>query len=295
MTDPRLRLAVQKSGRLADGTMELLAKSGLTMSRGRDRLYARVRELSIDVLFVRDDDIPALVADGVCDVGVVGENVLEEHRLSDADDGEPVVERRLGFSRCRLMLAIEKGVAYVGPQDLAGKRVATSYPGLLDAFFKARGVEADVVLLNGAVEVAPRMGFADAVCDIVSTGGTLDANGLRPVDTVFESEAVLIRRPLAFEGEREEIYRSLLMRVDGVSQSRDAKYVMMNAPRSALPAITKLLPGADAPTVLELAGDPDRVAVHAVCPERVFWPTLEKLKAAGASAILVLSIEKMML
>lgn len=292
MTEDRLRLAVQKSGRLADGTMEMLGKCGLSMSRGRDRLYARVRELPVDVLFVRDDDIPELVADGVCDLGIVGENVMEEHRLVAAEAAD--VERKLGFSRCRLMLAVEKAVDYKDARDLLGKRIATSYPALLADFFKRQGVEADIVMLNGAVEVAPRMGFADAVCDIVSTGGTLDANGLKPVDTVFESEAVLIRRPGSFSEAQEAAYASLAMRIDGVIQSKDAKYVMMNAPRSALAEITALLPGVDAPTVLDLAGDPDKVAVHAVCPESVFWPTLEKLKAAGASAILVLSIEKMM-
>ncbi len=291
---PRLRLAIQKSGRLADGTQDLLKRCGLTMARGRDKLFATVTELPIDVLFVRDDDIPGLVGDGVCDIGVVGENVMREVDLSDHHEAAQV-ELKLGFSRCRLMLAVEKSFEYGGAKDLDGLRVATSYPGILGDFFERQGVGARIVEMQGAVEVAPRMGFADAVCDIVSTGATLDANGLKPVETVFESEAVLIRRPAPFEGRAAETFASLLMRINGVIQSRDAKYVMMNAPRSALDAITELLPGADAPTVLELAGETDKVAVHAVCSERVFWPTLEKLKAAGASAILVLPIEKMML
>ncbi|MEL6366210.1 MAG: ATP phosphoribosyltransferase [Pseudomonadota bacterium] len=290
----RLRLAIQKSGRLADGTQDLLKRCGLSMARGRDKLFATITELPIDVLFVRDDDIPSLVADGVCDIGIVGENVMEEVRFT-SEEPPAAVEMKLGFSRCRLMLAVEKGFNYQDAADLDGKRIATSYPGVLGAFFKAQGVAAHIVEMQGAVEVAPRMKLADAVCDIVSTGATLDANGLKPVETVFESEAVLIRRPAPFNEGEAAVFQSLTMRIAGVIQSRDAKYVMMNAPRSALDDIKALLPGADAPTVLELAGETDKVAVHVVCAEAVFWPTLEKLKAAGASAILVLPIEKMML
>ncbi|MEL7486426.1 MAG: ATP phosphoribosyltransferase [Pseudomonadota bacterium] len=294
MNDERLRIAIQKSGRLSDGSFDLLKKCGLTVSRGRDRLYGRVRELPIDVLLVRDDDIPALVADGVCDLGVIGENEYEEDKISEQRDAPAERVSKLGFSRCRLMLAAPKDWSDKSAAAFDGKRVATSYPGLTGAYFKREGIDAAPVMMSGSVEVAPRLKVADAVCDIVSTGATLDANGLEPSATVFESEAVLIRNPHAFSADKQATFDALLKRVHGVLASRDAKYVMMNAPREAVAAITEILPGADAPTILELVGDSDKVAVHAVCTESVFWTTLEKLKAHGASAILVLPIEKMM-
>ncbi|GAB4521311.1 MAG: ATP phosphoribosyltransferase [Amphiplicatus sp.] len=294
MSEERLRIAIQKSGRLAEESVELLKNCGLTISRGRDTLYGRVQEMPIDVLLVRDDDIPAFVADGACDIGVVGENVAEEDRLAGARETPAALVARLGFSRCRLMLAAPKEWAWDGPASLEGKRIATSYPGLTRRFLAAAKVKATPVTMKGSVEVAPRLKIADAVCDIVSTGATLDANGLRPVATVFESEAVLIRNPAPFGPAKQAIFEAFMKRVEGVMASREAKYVMMNAPRSAVPAITEVLPGAEAPTVLELAGGGDRVAIHAVCRESVFWTTLEKLKRLGASAILVLPIEKMM-
>ena len=294
MTDERLRIAIQKSGRLSDGSFDLLKKCGLTVSRGRDKLYGRVRELAIDVLLVRDDDIPALVAEGVCDLGIIGENEYEEEKLAEPRNAPAERILKLGFSRCRLMLAAPKEWADKSAAAFAGKRVATSYPGLTGAFFEREGIEATPVMMSGSVEVAPRLRVADAVCDIVSTGATLDANGLEPCATVFESEALLIRHASAFSSEKQKTYDSLLKRVNGVLASREAKYVMMNAPREAVPAITAILPGADSPTILELVGDSEKVAVHAVCTESVFWTTLEKLKAHGASAILVMPIEKMM-
>lgn len=294
MSEQRLRIAIQKSGRLSDGSLDLLRNCGLTVSRGRDRLYGRVEEMPIDVLLVRDDDIPEFVADAACDIGIVGENVAEEDRLAAARPAHPETVRKLGFSKCRLMLAAPKEWAWDGPPSLAGKRIATSYPGLTRRFLAREGVEADAVTMNGSVEVAPRLRIADAICDIVSTGATLDANGLKPVATVFESEAVLIRNVAPFAAAKQSVFEAFLKRVDGVIDSREAKYVMMNAPRSAIAAITDVLPGAEAPTVLELAGVADKVAIHAVCRESVFWTTLEKLKSLGASAILVLPIEKMM-
>jgi ATP phosphoribosyltransferase len=294
MTEERLRIAIQKSGRLSDGSLDLLKSCGLTISRGRDRLYGRVQEMPIDVLLVRDDDIPEFVADAACDVGIVGENVAEEDRLVSARAAQPEIVRKLGFSQCRLMLAAPKEWAWDGPASLAGKRIATSYPGLTLKFLERKKVEAVAVTMNGSVEVAPRLKIADAICDIVSTGATLDANGLKPVATVFESEAVLIRNAAPFSAAKKAVLDAFLKRIDGVIASREAKYVMMNAPRSAIAAITDVLPGAEAPTVLDLAGAPDKVAIHAVCRESVFWTTLEKLKSLGASAILVLPIEKMM-
>lgn len=294
MTEDRLRIAIQKSGRLSEGSFELLKSCGLTISRGRDKLYGRVEELPIDVLLVRDDDIPEFVADGACDIGIVGENVAEEDRLTSSHPAPPERVRKLGFSRCRLMLAAPKEWVWDGPASLEGKRIATSYPGLTKQFLAQKHVNANVVTMNGSVEIAPRLKIADAVCDIVSTGATLDANGLKPVATVFESEAVLIRNIAPFLEGKQAVFEAFLKRVDGVIASREAKYVMMNAPRSAIAAITQVLPGAEAPTVLDLAGVKDKVAIHAVCRESVFWTTLEKLKALGASAILVLPIEKMM-
>ena len=290
----RLRIAIQKSGRLSDGSFELLKNCGLKISRGKDRLYGRVQEMPIDVMLLRDDDIPEFVADDACDIGVIGENVFEEARLTDNFETPAERVMPLGFARCRLMIAGPKEWNYDGAGALNGKRVATSYPGLTRAWFEREGVKARAVMMKGSVEVAPRLKVADAVCDIVSTGATLDANGLKPFATVFESEAILIRHPKAFSAEKQAIFDALLKRINGVITSRDAKYVMMNAPRSAIDAITEYLPGADAPTVLELAGQPDKVAIHAVCRESVFWGQLEELKKLGASAILVLPIEKMM-
>jgi ATP phosphoribosyltransferase len=293
MEPQRLRLAVQKSGRLSDGSFELLKQCGLTISRGRDKLYGRAMELPIDVMLVRDDDIPAFVADGACDAGIVGSNVAEEDRLGSARVQPLEVVRRLGFARCKLALAAPSARAAEGFRGLDGARVATSYPRITERFFAGQGVHATTVLMNGSVEVAPRLKIADAVCDIVSTGATLEANGLKPLATVFESEAVLIAARASPDG-LGAVFEALLKRIDGVLMSRDAKYVMMNAPRDRIDAISALLPGAASPTVLELAGRPDMVAIHAVCREDVFWSTLEQLKDNGASAILVLPIEKMM-
>lgn len=294
MSEERLRIAIQKSGRLSDGSFELLKNCGLKISRGRDKLYGRVRELPIDVLLLRDDDIASFVADDACDIGIVGENVFEEEALAGNHDAPAQFVMKLGFARCKLMLAAPKEWTFNGPSMLEGKRIATSYPGLTADWLSREGVSAKPVMMKGSVEVAPRLKIGDAVCDIVSTGATLDANGLKPVATVFESEAILIRNANAFSSVKQAIYDALMKRINGVLMSRDAKYIMMNAPRDAIAAITEFLPGADAPTVLDLAGDTDKVAIHAVCRESVFWDTLENLKKLGASAILVLPIEKMM-
>ena len=296
-SDSILRLAIQKKGRLADGSLDLLKRCGLTVSHGKDKLYARVEELPIDVLFVRDDDIPAFVGDGASDIGIIGQNVFEEQVLSGGETGSGIFGEevmKLGFSSCRLCLALPKGESYDGPKSLSGKRIATSYPGITQGWLKAEGVSARTVTMNGAVEIAPRLGIAEAICDIVSTGATLDANGLAPVETIYNSQAILIRTERALSPAKQAIYDSLLKRIRGVQESREAKYIMMNAPKSAVAAITEMLPGSDSPTILSLAGDEGKVAIHAVCRESVFWETLEKLKGLGASAILVLNIEKMM-
>lgn len=290
---PRLRLAVQKKGRLADDTFDLLATCGLKVRSGRSRLFARIEELPIDVLLVRDDDIPELVAGGAADAGIVGGNVYEEDRLTREGAGANIADT-LGFSRCRLCVAVSKDVDYPGPAYFAGKKIATSYPGLLEGWLKSQGVSgAQVVLMHGAHEIAPRLGLADAICDIVSTGATLDTNGLKVADTIYQSEALLIGAA-GLDGEKLAILEALKGRMRGALASRHAKYVMMNAPRAAISAISAVLPGADAPTVLELAGEGDMVAIHAVCNEDVLWEHLAELKAQGASAILVLDIDKML-
>ncbi|BEV10121.1 ATP phosphoribosyltransferase [Asticcacaulis sp. DW145] len=288
----RLRIAVQKSGRLADRSLELISGAGLRVMKGANELLYRIENQPIDLLRVRDDDIPTFVADGVAELGIVGYNVLAEH--FPEDDLEERIVMRLGFGKCTLKIAVPDSVTYEGPQSLEGKRIATSYPNILGKWLKDRGVSATIVEMRGAVEVAPRMKIAHAICDLVSTGATLEANGMKAVDLVLASEAVLIKAPHAPPVDLAHVYDMLLRRFDGVTASNGAKYVMLNAPREHLNEIIELIPGADAPTIMPLAGREDTVAVHAVCQENVFWDTLDKLKAAGASAILVLPIEKMM-
>ena len=294
MSEERLRLGLQKSGRLSEGSVDLLKKCGLKISRAKDNLYGRIRELPIDVMLLRDDDIPAFVESGACDIGIVGENVFTEHQLTAQSDAAPIVLTKLGFARCRLMLATPKEWSYKDVSDIKGKHIATSYPGLMKAYLDEKGIEASPIKMNGSVEVAPRLKIADIVCDIVSTGATLDANGLKPVETIFESEAILIRNALLDSPNKKLTLDALIKRIEGVTASREAKYVMMNAPKDAIASITELLPGADSPTILNLAGREDQVAIHAVCRETVFWSTLEELQELGASAILVMPIEKML-
>lgn len=292
MTEPRLRIAVQKSGRLADRSLELISGAGLRVMKGANELLYRIENQPIDLLRVRDDDIPTFVADNVAELGIVGLNVLAEH-FPDRDLSDMIV-MRLGFGGCTLKIAVPQDANYTGPQWLEGKRIATSYPNILAKWLKANNVTADIVEMRGAVEVAPRMKIAHAICDLVSTGATLEANAMKACDLVLKSEAVLIKAPHAPAAELAHTYDMVVRRFDGVTESSGAKYVMLNAPRAHLDDIIRLIPGADAPTIMQLAGRDDVVAVHAVCQENVFWDTLDKLKTAGASAILVLPIEKMM-
>jgi ATP phosphoribosyltransferase len=297
MDELRLKIAVQKSGRLADPSVDLLVRCGLKLSRGKDQLVGYGENLPLDVLFVRDDDIPDLVQQDVCDLGLVGLNVLEEKRLELSARGHPArfqCVRTLDFGRCRLALAIPQGSAWDGTRSLRGRRIATTYPLLLAQYLRERDIDAEIVTLSGAVEIAPRLGRADLICDLVATGSTLQANHLREVETVLESHAVLIRTPLDLPAAKHEWVQRLLMRIDGVQQVRESKYIMLHAPRSALPEIRRLLPGSESPTIIPLEGFADRVAVHAVCRENVFWETLESLKRVGASALLVLPVEKML-
>ncbi len=296
-TVPRIKIAIQKSGRLTDRSLDLLQRCGLKYTLGRDQLIAIGENMPVDVLLVRDDDIPGLVRDDVCDLGIVGQNVLEERRLEFAAEGstEPFrVLRRLDYGSCRLAIAFPEDSGFRRAADLEGRRIATSYPAIVKDWLARSGISARVIEFSGAVEIAPKLGRADAICDLVSTGATLLANHLREGETVLESQAMLIQTPQAVPAAKIEWIERLLQRIDGVMQVRESKYVMMNAPVSAIPEITRLLPGADAPTVIPLQGRTDKVAVHVVCRENVFWETLESLQKAGASSLLVLPVEKML-
>ena len=290
----RLHIAIQKSGRLSDYSRGLLRDAGLRIQNGKNDLTARVENFPADLMFVRDDDIPTFVSDGACEFGIVGENVLQEFALGSPEPRFEILAR-LGFGRCSLRIAAPENTAYDGPATLQGGRIATSYPRIVRRFLDDHGIEATVVKMNGAVELAPRLQIASFVCDLVSTGATLEANGLRPVETVLESEAVLIRTSKPMADIKAEQASRLVSRIDGVLATKESKYIMLNAPSEALREITAILPGAEAPTILPLHGRPGHFAVHAVCQESVFWETLQKLKGAGASAILVLPIEKMMM
>lgn len=289
----RLRIAVQKKGRLADESFAMLKKCGLKFSVRGDGLLARVKNLPIDLLLVRDDDIPNFVASGASDFGIVGENVFAEERLGIKALDVKVL-RRLGFSRCNLCLAATENGTIQNLSDLAGKKIATSYPGILTAYLKDNNIDAACVEMKGAVELAPRINIADAICDLVSSGATLEANGLKAFETILKSEAVLIGSSRALGVKKQNIYERLLSRIDGVIRSKDSKYIMLNAPQDQIEAISQILPGSDAPTIIPLGTDDDLVAMQAVCTENIFWETLEALKEKGARSILVLPIEKMM-
>jgi ATP phosphoribosyltransferase len=293
----RLRIAVQKSGRLSDDSIALLKAIGIKLQI-RDRLLiAHSTNQAIDLLRVRDDDIPGLVMDGVVDLGFIGENELEEKMLERKASNKPYefkTLRRLDYGGCRLSIAVPNEFNYQSVNSLDGKKVATTYPYLLERFFAAKGIKAQALMLTGSVEVAPRAGVADAICDLVSTGATLEANGLREEDEVFASKAVLIQKADELAPEKQALITRLLPRIDGVQQAKESKYIMLHAPKDYLEQVKSLLPGAENPTVLPLAGIDGRVAIHVVSSETLFWETMEKLKALGCSSILVLPIEKMM-
>lgn len=294
---PRIKVAIQKSGRLTEQSLDLLQRCGLKYTKGPDQLIAFGENMPVDVLLVRDDDIPGLVRDDVCDLGIAGLNIVEEKRLHFLQQ-EPVepfrILRSLDYGHCRLAFAYPDGSPMRDVVSLEGRRIATSYPSIVRDYLRRRKVNATVVEFSGAVEIAPSLGRADAICDLVSTGATLIANKLREGETILESHAVLLQTPVEVPAEKAEWIGRLLQRVEGVMQVRESKYIMMHAPKAALPAIAALLPGSEAPTVLPLDGRDDRVAVHVVCRENVFWETLESLKAAGATSVLVMPVEKML-
>ncbi|MGR5067280.1 MULTISPECIES: ATP phosphoribosyltransferase [Vibrio] len=297
MQTQRLRIAIQKKGRLSKESQALLKKCGVKFNVMGERLVVHSENMPIDLLLVRDDDIPGLIMDGVVDLGFIGENELEEVRLDRKALGEPsefVQLRRLDFGGCRLSIAIDKDEEYNGPQDLAGKRIATTYPQLLKAYMDEVGVSFSTCMLTGSVEVAPRAGLADAIADLVSTGATLEANGLKEAEIIFKSKATLIQRTGEFDADKVALIEKLLTRMQGVQQAKESKYIMLHAPADKLDQIKTLLPGAEDPTVLPLSADKQKVAVHLVSTENLFWETMEQLKELGASSILVLPIEKMM-
>jgi len=293
----RIKIAVQKSGRLTEHTLELLERCGLKYTRGRDQLIAYGENMPVDLLFVRDDDIPALVRDDICDLGFAGLNIIEEKRLEFLADGVSDPFRQvcaLDYGHCRLSFGYPDQSELQAVGDLNGKRIATSYPWILRHYLEQQDIDADVVEFSGAVEIAPSLGRADVICDLVSTGTTMTANKLREGETILESECFLIKTPVDIPDEKIAWVNRLLQRIEGVMQVRESKYIMMHAPKAALPQITQLLPGAESPTVLPLEGNDELVAIHVVCRETVFWETLESLKEVGASSVLVVPVEKML-
>jgi len=295
-THDRLRIAIQKSGRLSDPARDLLARAGLTFRESRDRLFCYGEALPIDLLLVRDDDIPGLIAEGVCDLGIVGLNVLAEQDSERRARGEGdvfSVVRRLGFGRCRLSVAVPQDWDWPGPERLAGLRCATSYPALLAAWLADAGVDCEPVLLSGSVEIAPRLGKAETICDLVSTGGTLVANQLKEVAVILESEAVIAGPSMPFNDERQVLADLLLRRLDGVLSVKAAKLLLLQAERSALAEVLSLLPDADSPVISAVDGG-TRVAVQALCRTAVTWQRMEDLKKAGASSLMVLPVEQML-
>ena len=290
----RIRVAIQKSGRLSEKSLGLLQSCGLRFARSKDKLFWYGQDFPVDLLLVRDDDIPRMLLDGVCELGIVGENIAEEVML-ERNGGDGLEQLRpLRFGGCRLSLAVPEDSSAEKASDLNGARIATSYPSLTKHLLAEQGIEATIVELAGSVEIAPGLGTADAIADLVSTGTTLRANHLRELEVIFRSTAALYRGAQALDTEKQALLDRLLLRLDGVLHAAESKYVMLHAPREAVATITELLPGAEQPTLLSLEGNSERVAVHAVCRETLFWEHLEALKAAGASAILVMPVEKML-
>ena len=282
-----LRIAVQSKGRLYEDTMNLLKEAGIKVSSTKRTLLVQSSNFPLEVLFLRDDDIPQTVADGVADIGIDGENEFVE-RGFEAD-----VVKRLGFSKCRISLAIPKAIEYPGVQWFNGKKIATSYPGILRKFMKEKGIDINIHVIQGSVEIAPGIGLADGIFDIVSSGSTLVSNNLKEVEVVMQSEALLIGNP-NLDDEKRGILEQLLFRIESVLIADGKKYVRMNAPKSQLAAITKVLPGLKSPTIIPLA-DEDWCSVHSVLDEKQFWEIVGQLKALGAEGILVTPIEKMIL
>lgn len=282
-----IRIAVQSKGRLYEDTINLLQEAGIKVTSSKRTLLVQASNFPLEVLYLRDDDIPQTVADGVADIGIVGENEFVE-RGEDAE-----IVKRLGFSKCRISLAIPKAIEYPGVEWFNGKKIATSYPNILKQFMEEKGVNMDVHVIQGSVEIAPGIGLADGIFDIVSSGSTLVSNNLREVEVVMKSEALLIGNKDMSE-EKKQILEELLFRIESVLIAEDKKYVRMNAPKAHLKEIVAVLPGLKSPTIIPLA-DEDWCSVHAVLDEKHFWEIVGQLKSLGAEGILVTPIEKMIL
>jgi ATP phosphoribosyltransferase len=295
--ETRIKIAIQKSGRLTDHSLDLLVRCGLKYTRGRDELIGYGENMPVDLLFVRDDDIPGLVRDDICDLGIAGMNIIEEKRLEFLADGitDPYTEVcKLDYGHCRLAFGYPEKGKIQAIEELEGTTIATSYPFIVRDFLRQRNVNADVIEFSGAVEIAPSLGRANVICDLVSTGTTMAANKIREGETILDSQCYLNKTPAAITPEKTDWVDRLLQRIEGVMQVRESKYIMMHAPKAALPQITQLLPGAKSPTVLPLESNDELVAIHVVCRENVFWETLEALKEVGASSMLVVPVEKML-
>ncbi|MCF4101504.1 ATP phosphoribosyltransferase [Gillisia sp. M10.2A] len=287
MSKQKLRIAIQKAGRLNEDSLKILKDSGISIDNGKDQLKATARNFPLEVLYLRNGDIPQYLRDGVVDIAILGENVLVEK-------GEDIIQaEKFGFSKCRVSLAVPKSVKYNGIQDLDGKRIATSYPNTLNAFLKKKGIKADLHIINGSVEIAPNIGLADAICDIVSSGSTLFKNNLKEVEVMLKSEAVLAVSPL-INAERKAILEDLQFRMKSVLNARTSKYILLNAPNDNLEKIINLLPGMRSPTVLPLYEE-GWSSIHTVINEEKFWEVINELKQLGAEGILVAPIEKMVI
>ncbi|ULQ57214.1 ATP phosphoribosyltransferase [Flavihumibacter rivuli] len=283
----KLKIAIQKSGRLYEDSVKLLKDCGIDVKNGINKLKTEAENFPLEIYFLRDDDIPQYVEDAVADIGIVGENVLyEKNKKVD------VVEK-LGFGKCRLSIAVSRGEQYSGPAYLQGKRIATTYPVLVQRFLDEQGIRAEIHEISGSVEIAPGIGLAEAIVDLVSSGSTLFMNGLKEVETILRSEAVLVRNK-SLDEEQLKLLDRFLFRIRAVKKAKNNKYVLMNAPTDKLQDIIALLPGMKSPTVLPLA-EPGWSSVHSVISENQFWDIIEQLKAAGAQGILVVPIEKMIL
>ena len=293
--EERLRIAIQKSGRLQEDSIDLLKQCGIKLLKSKDQLFCRAQDFPLDVYFVRDDDIPAFVSSNTCDIGIVGQNVLVEEQLTRNDDDIKSIQQifELGFGKCRLSLAVPYDFEYGDINALDKKSIATSYPGILKDYLSKKNISAKIIEMSGSVEIAPRINMAVAICDLVSTGSTLTSNGLEEVEVMMESQAVLIEG-VNTSAAKKEILSRLLTRIKGVNEARASKYIMLHAPKDSVAKIQSVLPGAESPTILDIQGRDDMVAIHAVCNEGVFWNTMEELQAKGASSVLVLPIEKML-
>ena len=281
----KLRIAIQKSGRLNEKSLELLQDSGINLPGGSGKLLAIAGDFPLEILFVRDDDIPEYIADGVADTGIVGENVVLEKGY------QLKVIERLGFARCRLSLAVPKNTDYSGPGYFEGKKIATSYPGILHKYLSEKEIQAEIHEISGSVEIAPGIGLSDAIFDIVSSGSTLMSNGLKEVETILHSEAVVVAND-KLDPEKSDMLEKLLFRIRAVQKSRNNKYILLNAPNEKIPDIVKIIPGMKSPTIMPLAEE-GWSSLHSVLSENEFWDVIDQLKKLGAQGILVIPIEKM--